>query len=381
MYPEGWAKFAALHDLRRLQPDVLPAVHPRLHGHAAALSRVPAGVSGAERDVDGRGVDPGRRLCRSRSSTSSGRSRGARSPAPIRGAPIGLEWETASPPPIENFPRHTGGDAAGLRLRQRREESQALAASRRTRMARTHTMSGCSIISTRWTSSRRRPSLGMWIFLVTEVLFFGGMFMAYILYRTWYPEAWAAASHHLDVPLGAFNTAVLIGSSLHHGAGRARLAARRAQRAGAVPDPHDHPGLHVPRGEGHRVSRQVRASPRARPALPLRGGAGAGRRGADLLLAVLRDDRHARDSHDRRRRPALVADRSRPRRARSRRDGTRRSSSSACTGTSSTSSGSSCSRCSTWSGHGPLPDTETTARRRPIARRHAQEGSARCHNT
>jgi cytochrome c oxidase subunit III len=57
-------------------------------------------------------------------------------------------------------------------------------------------------------------TFGMWVFLVTEVLFFGGMFMAYILYRTWYPDAWLAASHHLDVTLGAFNTAVLIGSSL-----------------------------------------------------------------------------------------------------------------------------------------------------------------------
>jgi cytochrome c oxidase subunit III len=54
----------------------------------------------------------------------------------------------------------------------------------------------------------------MWIFLVTEVLFFGGLFLAYSIYRTWYPDGWMAASHHLDVPLGAFNTAVLIGSSL-----------------------------------------------------------------------------------------------------------------------------------------------------------------------
>jgi cytochrome c oxidase subunit 3 len=57
-------------------------------------------------------------------------------------------------------------------------------------------------------------TFGMWVFLVTEVLFFGGMFMAYILYRTWYPDAWMAASHHLDVVLGAANTAVLILSSL-----------------------------------------------------------------------------------------------------------------------------------------------------------------------
>jgi len=57
-------------------------------------------------------------------------------------------------------------------------------------------------------------TFGMWVFLVTEVLFFGGMFMAYILYRIWYPEMFVHASHHLSIPLGTFNTAVLIGSSL-----------------------------------------------------------------------------------------------------------------------------------------------------------------------
>ena len=39
-------------------------------------------------------------------------------------------------------------------------------------------------------------TLGMWVFLVTEIMFFGGMFLAYIVYRTAYPEAFAAASHH-----------------------------------------------------------------------------------------------------------------------------------------------------------------------------------------
>ncbi|MGE3840983.1 MAG: cytochrome c oxidase subunit 3 family protein [Vicinamibacterales bacterium] len=57
-------------------------------------------------------------------------------------------------------------------------------------------------------------TFGMWIFLVTEVLFFGGLFFAYMLYRMWYPDAYVAASHHLNIPLGAANTAVLIGSSL-----------------------------------------------------------------------------------------------------------------------------------------------------------------------
>jgi len=57
-------------------------------------------------------------------------------------------------------------------------------------------------------------TLGMWIFLATEVLFFGGLFAAYMLYRVWYPETWGAASRTLDVTLGAVNTMVLIGSSL-----------------------------------------------------------------------------------------------------------------------------------------------------------------------
>jgi cytochrome c oxidase subunit 3 len=57
-------------------------------------------------------------------------------------------------------------------------------------------------------------TLGMWVFLVTEVLFFGGALMAYAIYRSWYPEAFAAASHELNIVLGTINTAVLIASSL-----------------------------------------------------------------------------------------------------------------------------------------------------------------------
>jgi cytochrome c oxidase subunit 3 len=57
-------------------------------------------------------------------------------------------------------------------------------------------------------------TLGMWVFLVTEVLFFGGLFLAYTLYRSLYPEAFAFSSHELDVTLGTINTAVLITSSL-----------------------------------------------------------------------------------------------------------------------------------------------------------------------
>lgn len=56
--------------------------------------------------------------------------------------------------------------------------------------------------------------LGMWIFLATEILMFGGLFVAYIVYRSWHPDLFYQAAHELDVALGATNTVVLIASSL-----------------------------------------------------------------------------------------------------------------------------------------------------------------------
>ena len=61
---------------------------------------------------------------------------------------------------------------------------------------------------------RDSASLGMWIFLATEVMFFGGLFCAYLIYRLKYFGDFAAASQTLNANLGAANTAVLICSSL-----------------------------------------------------------------------------------------------------------------------------------------------------------------------
>src|SRR5881296_2617858 len=60
---------------------------------------------------------------------------------------------------------------------------------------------------------REAGTLGMWVFLVTEIMFFGGMFLAYTLYRTEYPPAFASASNHLSLTMGTVNTGVLILSS------------------------------------------------------------------------------------------------------------------------------------------------------------------------
>ena len=67
-------------------------------------------------------------------------------------------------------------------------------------------------------------ALGMWTFLVTEIMFFGGLFLAYIVYRAANADAFQEASAHLQIFWGALNTAVLIFSSL-----TMALAVRAAQ--------------------------------------------------------------------------------------------------------------------------------------------------------
>jgi cytochrome c oxidase subunit 3 len=60
---------------------------------------------------------------------------------------------------------------------------------------------------------REAATLGMWVFLATEILFFGGMFLGYTVYRFYYPKVFAEASNHTLVVIGSINTAVLLVSS------------------------------------------------------------------------------------------------------------------------------------------------------------------------
>lgn len=60
---------------------------------------------------------------------------------------------------------------------------------------------------------KEASALGMWAFLITEVLFFGGLILAYTIFRNEYGMAWAAGSHELNVAIGGANTAILIISS------------------------------------------------------------------------------------------------------------------------------------------------------------------------
>ncbi|HWS98076.1 MAG TPA: cytochrome c oxidase subunit 3 family protein [Candidatus Methylomirabilis sp.] len=61
---------------------------------------------------------------------------------------------------------------------------------------------------------RETSTFGMWLFLVTEIMFFGGLFCAYLVYRATYYQAFVEGSQTMNIWLGATNTAVLICSSL-----------------------------------------------------------------------------------------------------------------------------------------------------------------------
>jgi len=67
----------------------------------------------------------------------------------------------------------------------------------------------------------------MWLFLLTEVMFFGGLFTAYLIYRNWYYPAFVAGSHQLNIFWGTLNTAVLITSSFTMAMGVWRLTRKR----------------------------------------------------------------------------------------------------------------------------------------------------------
>ncbi len=115
-------------------------------------------------------------------------------PNPWRAA--GLEWETSSPPPKHNFETMPVMDHEAYNY----DEMEAHIAPLQEQFSSQ-------------AQQRLAAVFGMWIFLATEVLFFGGMFVSYAMYRVWYPEGFAAGSHHLDVVLGATDSVILLLSS------------------------------------------------------------------------------------------------------------------------------------------------------------------------
>jgi cytochrome c oxidase subunit 3 len=156
---------------------------------------------------------------------------------------------------------------------------------------------------------RDASSLGMWLFLATEIMFFGGMFCAYLIYRYWYFPDFAASSSSLDITLGTVNTAVLICSSL------TVVMAVRAAQIGKRQQQVVYLALTLVLGlaflgikavewtskfEEHHVPGPTFNFQGSIPGHPDQPVDPASR--AAFLLAVLCHDRHARAAHDHRNR-------------------------------------------------------------------------------
>ena len=189
---------------------------------------------------------------------------------------------------------------------------------------------------------REAATFGMWLFLMSEMLFFGALFMAFSFSRAFSPAAFMEGARHTEIAYGAANTVVLVTSSL-----TVTLAVRAADIGRARPRGDLSRGDGDARAslschQGLRISRRPATS-----SLPGRGLRARPERRASLLGLLLGDDWHPCDpSRDRNRAcaPAILArapvagSARRPRNSRSRRS----------TGIWSTPSGSFCFRFSMW---------------------------------
>ena len=195
----------------------------------------------------------------------------------------GLEWQTPVAAADAQLRGHARGDARSLPVHAQRRGASAKCLRPQPAM--------------QFADLRQQhdvAQLGMWVFLATEVLFFGGLILAYCVYRFGYPDGFAEAARHTKIVIGTINTAMLLTSSflVAWAVAIAQAAARASRRhaavgRGAARD-------RVPGAQGHRVQDRIRRAPGARAELRVSGDAGA--RGVVVLRVLFRRHRASRAS-------------------------------------------------------------------------------------
>ena len=191
-----------------------------LHGHAAPLLRPPAPVPHRPRGRHGGLLVPGRwACCIFFGDLLHALFKGEKAEDNPWGG-VTLEWTIPSPA----HPGELRGDP--------HDHPRAL----RTSGRRTRGMSRAA----RATATTSAPKLGMWLFLVTEMVLFGGLFIAYSYMRSRYPAEFHHGGAELNATLGVINTLVLLTSSLTMVLGI--VAIQRGEKARAMALPGHHPG-------------------------------------------------------------------------------------------------------------------------------------------
>ena len=210
MYPEKLSQLAARGHFHRVQLHLLSAVHSGRAGHAAALRFLSAGVSDTEcvfdsrRHHSGRGLHAAgalsdvvaevRRHCRQQS--LAGYGAGMADPV---AAVDGKLYQDAHHGP-RSLRLRVAGKAAGERGGQCRIAPR-LPMAPKTRLT-TSTRPICAITSNSTEQQADATNFAMWLFLLTEVMFFGGLFTAYLIYRNWYYPAFVAGFAPVECRLG-----------------------------------------------------------------------------------------------------------------------------------------------------------------------------------
>ncbi len=151
----------------------------------------------------------------------------------------GLEWKTTSPPPVENFKKQPVVTAPPYTYPGRMPAPEvalapdAHATSLGADAAAHGHAAGLAHHFDSYEQQKESAALGMWTFLVTEILFFGGLFAAYGLYRSLYPEVFRASSHTLVDPARHVQHRRPHRELAHDGARRARRPDRQGEALGA----------------------------------------------------------------------------------------------------------------------------------------------------
>ena len=195
------------------------------------------------------------------------RSSTVRRPATNPWHATGLEWTTQSPPLPHNFETQPVVTEDAYEYSQAGDQSCLTHIAAHADHGRTGTHAHHPALQHHFDSLEQQheaATLGMWLFLITEVLFFGGLFLAYMLYRVWYPEAWAEGSHRAGHRPRRDQHRRADRQQLDDGAGGSRRADRLEAGDGRLAHSDDGARSGLPDHQVLRVHGEVRAPPRAR---------------------------------------------------------------------------------------------------------------------